>query len=395
MLYLFDKRSVKLMKRSAKLSLFVFIDAFGWELLRKRPFLHDILEVKAPLGTILGYSCTCDPTIITGRLPREHGHFSFFYYNPAESPFKSLRYLSPLPRALTSRGRVRHHLSKLVGRRLGYTGYFQLYNMPFRYLPLFDYSEKRDIYQKGGINYGVPTIFDYLRDNDIPFSLSNWRKGEKANLALVEEEIEHGKIIFAYLYLAEMDALLHAQGTESPDVDQKINWYERKLRRIYELAGARYETVHLFLFSDHGMTVVTETCNLVPKIEALGLRFGVDYAAVYDSTMARFWFLNKGADKEIKAALAEEPKGDILSEERLRYYGCDFPDRMYGDLFFLLKPGVLLCPSYMGEKPLAGMHGYDPEHRDSLAIFASNIDPKPRPKRLDDLFALMMGEVQR
>ncbi|MBI2951474.1 hypothetical protein HYY27_05230, partial [bacterium] len=59
-----------------KLALFVFIDAFGWEILRRRPFLDDLLKVKAPLTTVLGYSSTCDPTILTGRLPREHGHFS-------------------------------------------------------------------------------------------------------------------------------------------------------------------------------------------------------------------------------------------------------------------------------------------------------------------------------
>ena len=65
-----------------RLTLFVFIDAFGWELVKRWPFMEDIIAAKAPLDTIFGYSSTCDPTILTGKLPRDHGHFAFYYYNP-------------------------------------------------------------------------------------------------------------------------------------------------------------------------------------------------------------------------------------------------------------------------------------------------------------------------
>src|SRR5260370_13329326 len=155
-----------------ELSLFVFIDAFGWELARKYRFLDEILVTKQPLGTIFGYSSTCDPTILTGKLPREHGHFSFFYHNPAESPFGICRLLRFLPRSITRRGRVRRVMSRVIRRFYGYTGYFQIYNLPFRYLPRFDYSEKRDIYQRGGINGGCPAIFHHLRDHKVSFFLS-------------------------------------------------------------------------------------------------------------------------------------------------------------------------------------------------------------------------------
>ena len=161
-----------------KLSLFIFIDALGWELMRRHTFLDDILTVKAPLASVLGYSSTCIPTILTGVSPREHGHLSFFYYQPTTSPFGLCRWLSLLPTSLTRRGRVRHLLSKCLQRYYGYTGYFQLYNMPLRHLPLFDYSEKRDIYEPGGMNTGVPTIFDILRDRHIPFHVSDWRASE-------------------------------------------------------------------------------------------------------------------------------------------------------------------------------------------------------------------------
>ena len=107
------------------------------------------------MQTVFGYSSTCDPTILTGLQPAQHGHFSFFYYNPQDSPFGVCRWLSLLPQSLTRRGLVRRLMSSAIRRYYGYTGYFQIYNMPFRYLPLFDYSEKRDIYQPNGINSGV------------------------------------------------------------------------------------------------------------------------------------------------------------------------------------------------------------------------------------------------
>ncbi|OGG44597.1 MAG: hypothetical protein A3F84_05560 [Candidatus Handelsmanbacteria bacterium RIFCSPLOWO2_12_FULL_64_10] len=376
-----------------KLALFVFIDAFGWEILRRRPFLDDLLKVKAPLTTVLGYSSTCDPTILTGRLPREHGHFSCFRYSPAASPFGACRFLSFLPRSIARRGRVRRVMSRVIRRRYGYTGYFQIYNVPFRYLPLFDYSEKRDIYQPGGINGGVPTIFDHLRGQNIPFYLSDWREKEGDNLASIEATLKEGEVVFAYLYLASMDAVLHAHGARSPAVEEKIRWYDRRLRSVIRLAQTSYDAVHVYIFSDHGMTDVTDCCDLVAQIDRLGLRFGVDYAAIYDSTMARFWFLKGPARERVVEALRAEPRGEILSEERLAGYGCDFADRGYGELFFLMNPGVLICPSFMGEVPLAGMHGYEPHHKDSLAMFASNVIPDPMPRRLDYLHGLMLREV--
>jgi hypothetical protein len=39
------------------------------------------------------------------------------------------------------------------------------------------------------------------------------------------------------------------------------------------------------------------------------------------------------------------------------------------------------------------MHGYAPEHRDSVALFASNVVPSPMPHRLDDLYGLMRREA--
>ena len=74
------KTTRKASATQTNLSLFVFIDAFGWEIQKRFPFFEGLLPYRFPLDTIFGYSSTCIPTILTGKLPREHGHFSFFRF---------------------------------------------------------------------------------------------------------------------------------------------------------------------------------------------------------------------------------------------------------------------------------------------------------------------------
>ncbi|BBM86910.1 alkaline phosphatase family protein [Candidatus Uabimicrobium amorphum] len=374
---------------SKTLNLFVFIDAFGWELLQKNSFLDDILHTKTKLDTVLGYSCTCDPTILTGKMPHQHGHFSFFYYNPQKSPFRICRLLDVFPKFFTKRGRVRRLLSKLLVRYYKFTGYFQIYNMPFRHLHLFDYSEKRDIYQQNGINSGASNIFDHLREKNIAFYLSDWRRGENENIQKLHTAICEQQVPFAYLYLAAMDATLHQYGTDHELVTQKIAWYSEQLQGILNLAKEHYRDVKLHIFSDHGMTNVCDTFDLMSVVNNLSYKFGKDFVAVYDSTMARFWFLNENARHDIEKTLKNVSCGRILSQEELSDYGCYFSDHRYGELFFLMNPGVLICPSFMGDKPLKGMHGYCPHDKDSTAMFCCNYTLENPPKRLDDLYSLM------
>lgn len=377
------------------LALIVFIDALGWRITGEQGFLADVCPARYPLETIFGYSSTCHPTIYTGRLPRDHGHFSFFYYDPGHSPFRHYGPLGWLPDKVINRGRVRHWLSKLCARAHGYTGYFELYNMPFDRLGLFNYSEKRDIYRPGGINGGMPTIFDFLREEGIPASVSDWRLTDEERLSALETRLDAGGVRFAYLYLGALDSIMHGKGTHAPETSARIGMYGDWLRGLLRRVERRYGDVRLHVFSDHGMADITGVLGLMGRIETLGLTFGRDYAAVYDSTMARFWFLNDRAREAIERCLRETAGGRVVSDAQLAAWGCDFPGRQYGELFFLLEPGTLLCPSFMGNKPLAGMHGYDPADADSTAALLATVAPAVVPGRLDGLYGLLRSEAER
>jgi len=153
--------------------------------------------------------------------------------------------------------------------------------------------------------------------------------------------------------------------------------------------------VRLHVFSDHGMTDIDRTFDLMSIVEQLPLRFGIDYAAVYDSTMARFWFLRDGAEQMITETLGKLDCGAFMDSRKKHEWGVDFPDNRYGDAFFLLNPGTLLIPSHMGQRPLKGMHGYAIDHHASVAAYATSEAMSQEPKRLDDLYQIMKGEIDR
>ena len=97
-----------------------------------------------------------------------------------------------------------------------------------------------------------------------------------------------------------------------------------------------------------------------------------DYAVVYDSTMARFWFFNDQARQLITAELQRVPQGRILPDEELAKFRVLFKDRHFGELIFLVKEGVLIVPSHMGQRPIRAMHGYHPTDPQTYAAILTN-----------------------
>lgn len=364
------------------LPLFVFVDACGWEIIKNDPFAQDLAPHRRRLRSVFGYSSACVPSILSGRWPVEHRNWCYFVYDPKNSPFHSLSGLRWLPRAVTSRRMFRHRLSKMVKNSLKFRGYFDLYNIPFQHIAKFDFSEKKSPLQPGGMNQG-PNIFDHLQDLGIPYHVSEPARGERGNLDALLDDITGEKIDFAFLYWPDLDGLLHRVGNQSPDIPAKLRAYEPWLKELMARAGEHYEEVKLTVFSDHGMANCDRHLDLRAKVDALGLQFGEDYAVVYDSTMARFWFFNDRARTQVSECLRGVPEGYIMSDAELSELGTLFPDRYFGEMIFLVQEGVLIVPSDMGERPITAMHGYHPDAPHSYASLLTNYTDVP-----DDIVAI-------
>jgi hypothetical protein len=353
------------------LPLFIFIDALGWEIIRDEPFAAFCAPRRRRLTSVFGYSSACVPSIVSGKWPSEHHNWCYFVYDPQRSPFRSLKALRWIPSALTSRRRVRRQISKLVKRQMNFRGYFDLYNIPFRYISNFDFSEKKSPLKPGGMNRGT-NIFDYLEEHDIDYHASSPDKSETQNTADLIEDIRQERMDFGFVYWPELDGLLHVVGNRSERVPEKLRDYQQRIEGIMSLAKQHYSEVRLYIFGDHGMANCNEILDLRAQVEGLGLKMFQDYAVVYDSTMARFWFFNERARTQIANLLATVPQGRILPEHELKEMGTYFPDRHFGELFFLVKEGVLIVPSDMGARPLRAMHGYHPTDKHSYAALCTN-----------------------
>jgi len=375
------------------LPLFVFVDACGWEIIKNDPFARNFAPNRKRLDSVFGYSSACVPSILSGRWPEQHRNWSYFVYDPQHSPFKSLRRLRWLPSKLTSRRIFRRWLSKFIKRQLNFRGYFDLYNIPFQYISLYDFTEKKSPLQPDGMNQG-PNIFDFLEEHQVRYHVSLPERSEQENLSALLADIQAESIDFAFLYWPGLDGLLHQVGNQSPQVPAKLRNYEQWLGELIPNAQKHYSEVRLYVFSDHGMANCDELLDLRKKIEALSIKPAKDYAAVYDSTMARFWFFHETARQDITACLNRVPQGRIVPDSELQEMHTFFPDRYFGELIFLVKEGVLIVPSHMGEKPIRAMHGYHPTDPQSYASLCTNQSSIPDEiNAIPDIFRLMTRDA--
>jgi len=370
------------------LPLFIMVDACGWEIVRHDPFCETVAPYRHKLDSVFGYSSTCVPSILSGRWPDEHRNWCYFIHDPKNSPFHFLRWLRFVPKALTSRRIVRRLLTKLARPWLGFEGYFDLYNIPFQHIANYDFTEKKSPLKPKGMNRGS-NIFDFLTDKSIPYFVSDPDLTEEQNRDVLCENISREGIDFAFMYWPGLDGLLHRVGNDSPEVPAKMRLYEEWIDQVLEAAKGHYEEVRLFVFSDHGMANCDEHVDVMSVINKLPLKFGVDYGAVYDSTMARFWFLKPGAKEMITEALATVEEGRILQDEELKHMRTYFEDGRFGQMIFLLREGALLVPSHMGERPIRAMHGFHPKDQHSYATLMTNQDVDSEIKAIPDIYKLM------
>src|SRR5215831_27730 len=130
-------------QRLDRLDLFILIDALGWEYIKNRPFLNDLLPYRRPLQTVLGFSSGAIPTILTGAWPAVTGHWNLFYFDPKGSPFRWLKYFAFVPDRLMN-CRVTTKILKEMGRRvLGLGPLFECCVSP-SVLRWFNWVERKD-----------------------------------------------------------------------------------------------------------------------------------------------------------------------------------------------------------------------------------------------------------
>lgn len=375
------------------IEIFLFIDALGWKIVNDHRFMEEQFPFRREIFMQFGYSSSAIPTILSGKTPAEHGHLGLFRFAPDASPFKKLSRLARFfkPASFWNRGRVRHHLSKILKKLYGFTGYFQLYRMPLWKLGYMDYCEKQNLFIATGMGE-IANLHDSLSGMGVDFHISDWHLSDEENYIAAEKAIENGRN-FLFVYTASFDGVLHEKVGDFAAVQRKLDEIKAQIDHLYAHAQKYAEKVHFTVISDHGMTPLAGTVDIMGEFEKSSLVFGRDYGVCFDSTMARFYYLKKHSKGVIVNLLGRFP-GYILSEEDEKKYGIYRSDRRFGDAIFLLDAGWQIVPSDMGARALNGMHGFAPENQHSFAAILSNEPLPEKVEKVADYFDFMIERAK-
>lgn len=373
--------------------IFILVDALGWELVATYGFLDTLLPFRKPLRTVFGFSSAAIPSILTGLRPDTHGHWNLFYFRPDASPFRWLRHFCWLPKSWINH-RVPRKLIALLGRRLsGADAYFSIYGIPVQLLPYFDICEKHNIFDVGGL-LPARSVFDDFNSHNIPYRVYTYHAyTDRAAVQQVRKDLANHAARIYFVYLCELDAFLHVHIDSEDAVRQQLRRYADDIAALLETAVARDADTAFYVFSDHGMTPVRERVNLRAVIHELGWREPQDYLALYDSTMARFWFFNASCREAVTRRLETLPCGRILTAQDREQLGLAFSDARFGELIFAMRPGAIISPSYMGLSAWPGMHGFDPDHVSSLAVLLARREPPVPVDHICHIYDLMRHEA--
>lgn len=382
------------MRRAEPLSLVFLVDALGHEQVGRGGFLDHLAapDQRPRVRSTFGFSSAVLPSIFTGRLPREHGHWSMYRRDRGDSVFRPYRMQMRLA-SLLKRGqwRARQWLAGRL-RRGGLTGYFSLYEIPLEYLCLFDVCERRNIYRPRAFD-GIPSIFDRLAEEGVPHRIWDWTVEPDIAFAEMEEAARQGNESLLFLYTAGLDSTMHIHGPQSEAAREWLRLHDERITRVVDAARAAGREVRLRVFGDHGMAPIRGEVDIMRAVKSLPLRMPDDYVMFLDSSMARFWFDSDEARRQIVARVESIGGGRFLAPEEMAPMGVDFPDHEYGEAIYLCDPGILIRPSFMGREALKGMHGYHPDDKDSFTTWIAHPRSDPAPASILDIGAILLGDL--
>jgi hypothetical protein len=217
----------------------------------------------------------------------------------------------------------------------------------------------------------VPTLKDVASGLGLRFNFRylGHQFDLEQELRLLKEQVRDSDVFF--YYDASIDLYGHHRGASVESVSSEISRVAAFLTQATAIVE-EHEDAEVLLFSDHGMTDVSSTYDLLRALK--GLTIGTDYLTFIDSTFARFWYSAPGVKVAVHEKLAAAPASFLTREEQSRY-GIDFPDTRYGEDILVADEGVVFHPSYIAPSffrtkgyPEKGTHGYRPEAPTTVGI---------------------------
>ena len=356
---------------------FIYLTGPGWHIFKDHGFLAECCKHQYPVKSQLGCSYAALSTTLTGRPPEEHGYFSSYYFKESDTALET----------------IRRFCTKVIGKKSGYLG---KYSVPLRNLNHFVQNNHYAASLVPGRFAPLVSIIDQVHEKRLAHSIVSTNSSSPIQtMKDIRYRLKEKSLDFAFIQIDEMDSLLHYYPHDFQRIDKKLRRYEKQIRKIISVGCKQNKDFNLTVLSGHGMTFAPQTINIRKKIDSLGMVYGHDYHAVYDPTMASFWFKSKFTKSIILNKLNELRHCRVLGAKDKKSFGIDFSDHRYGEIIALVEPGFQVFPNDVLSKPLPGMHGYEPGHQDSLGACLSTRAISPSPESVKDFFNIMSGFVAK
>ena len=308
----------------------------------------------------------------SGVYPNKHGMWFLWHHSPETSPFQWLKkwqflnYFDCLPLRLGL-----HMLTARKVKRTAYWGIPRIVNLPLKYWPDIDVTEKK-FWDEDGYLEPYPTVFEILRANQVPFDAVGLVKTTWETSRVVAEHNFTDIKPWTYLFIGDTDIISHLYVQESPEAVEKIKALDGIVERVYREFEAKVGDFDCFVFSDHGHVRIEEKINLYEVFQLAGDNLN-GYKHLLDSNFARFWFRSDFERQKVEAILSHLKHGFILSDEDLKRLHVDMGGTQFGELVFYLDAGsAFTWTTFDYGNKQKSMHGYLPDHAECDGIFLSN-----------------------
>jgi predicted AlkP superfamily pyrophosphatase or phosphodiesterase len=349
-----------------------FFDALKPSSLQYMPFLNSFTHQRR-MRTELGYSVACHPTMYSGVHPNKHLQWFVWKHDPMSSPFgwaRAFRYLGFLD-SLPTRYFLHKYTRMFREENTAWFGVPLLVNLPLKYWPHFDVTEDR-AWDEPGYLKEYPTAFDVLRSHNVDFEVIGMKKGAGDEFAQIGGFSLTEVRPWTYFFLSSVDGYSHKFGQDGPETISRMRELDRLAEVQYDAYSRRVPDFDVFVFSDHGHTMVQRRVDLHGLFSRYGHNLH-EFVNVVEANYARFWFRNARERDTVEHILSTIEGGFVLTDEHYRRYHVEMPDSRFGDLVFYLDAPAIFAKTVWGfSRTLNSMHGYLPEHPDSDGVFLSN-----------------------
>jgi len=121
------------------------------------------------------------------------------------------------------------------------------------------------------------------------------------------------------------------------------------------------DRVGIVIFSDHSQVEYVSHIDILAIFDRYGIKIPDDIIPFVDATLAIIYVQKENIMEKLISVFSKIPTVRIITRENAHAFALDFPNRMYGDLFVILKPGYTFIPNFYSRTPMQGLHGYLPK----------------------------------